>query len=102
MRCVADGGDACRSRGDTTSNSLHHVHKPTPRKHRPPEDLRIVSSILRHLVLAAWGELTYRFGILMKGASPQQFVKVALVLPTEFAYARDVLRGIIAATRERN
>jgi LacI family transcriptional regulator len=31
-----------------------------------------------------------------------QFVRVALVLPTEYAYARDVLRGIIAATRERN
>jgi LacI family transcriptional regulator len=27
---------------------------------------------------------------------------IALVLPTEFAYARGVLRGIIAATRERN
>ena len=27
---------------------------------------------------------------------------MALVLPTEFAYARGVLRGIIAATRERN
>jgi LacI family transcriptional regulator len=31
-----------------------------------------------------------------------KFVHVALVLPTEFAYARGVLRGIIAATRERN
>jgi LacI family transcriptional regulator len=30
------------------------------------------------------------------------FVRVALVLPTEFAYARDVLHGIVAATRERN
>ena len=30
------------------------------------------------------------------------FVRVALVLPTEYAYARSVLRGIIAATRERN
>jgi LacI family transcriptional regulator len=29
-------------------------------------------------------------------------VRVALVLPTEYAYARAVLRGIIAATRERN
>ena len=29
-------------------------------------------------------------------------VRVALVLPTEFAYARDVLHGIVAATRERN
>jgi LacI family transcriptional regulator len=28
--------------------------------------------------------------------------RVALVLPTEFAYARDVLHGIVAATRERN
>src|SRR6202034_1675021 len=31
-----------------------------------------------------------------------KFVHIALVLPTEFAYARGVLRGIIAATRERN
>ena len=31
-----------------------------------------------------------------------KFVHVALVLPTEFAYARGVLRGIIAATRQRN
>ena len=31
-----------------------------------------------------------------------KFVRVALVLPTEYAYARGVLRGIIAATRERN
>src|SRR5262249_5444345 len=31
-----------------------------------------------------------------------QFLRVALVLPTEYAYARGVLRGIIAATRERN
>jgi LacI family transcriptional regulator len=31
-----------------------------------------------------------------------RFVHVALVLPTEFAYARGVLRGIIAATRQRN
>lgn len=30
------------------------------------------------------------------------FTRVALVLPTEFAYARGVLRGIIAATRARN
>jgi LacI family transcriptional regulator len=35
-------------------------------------------------------------------ASPARFVRVALVLPTEFAYARAVLAGIIAATRERN
>jgi len=34
--------------------------------------------------------------------SRAKFVHVALVLPTEFAYARGVLRGIIAATRERN
>ena len=34
--------------------------------------------------------------------TPAKFVHVALVLPTEFAYARGVLRGIIAATRERN
>jgi len=33
---------------------------------------------------------------------PNKFVHIALVLPTEFAYARGVLRGIIAATRERN
>jgi LacI family transcriptional regulator len=31
-----------------------------------------------------------------------EFVRVVLVLPTEYAYAREVLRGIIAATRERN
>jgi LacI family transcriptional regulator len=31
-----------------------------------------------------------------------KFIHIALVLPTEFAYARGVLRGIIAATRERN
>src|SRR5687768_12291488 len=29
-------------------------------------------------------------------------IRVALVLPTEFAHARDVLHGIVAATRERN
>jgi LacI family transcriptional regulator len=34
--------------------------------------------------------------------STAPFVRVALVLPTEFAYARDVLHGIVAATRERN
>jgi LacI family transcriptional regulator len=34
--------------------------------------------------------------------SETRFVRVALVLPTEFAYARGVLSGIIAATRERN
>lgn len=33
---------------------------------------------------------------------PKNFRRVALVLPTEFAYARGVLRGIIAATRARN
>lgn len=32
----------------------------------------------------------------------RKFLHIALVLPTEFAYARGVLRGIIAATRERN
>jgi LacI family transcriptional regulator len=31
-----------------------------------------------------------------------KFLHIALVLPTEYAYARGVLRGIIAATRERN
>jgi LacI family transcriptional regulator len=31
-----------------------------------------------------------------------KFVHIALVLPTEYAYGRGVLRGIIAATRERN
>lgn len=36
------------------------------------------------------------------GRRRENFVRVALVLPTEFAYARAVLRGIIAATRERN
>lgn len=35
-------------------------------------------------------------------AKSSGFVRVALVLPTEFAYARGVLRGIIAATRDRN
>src|SRR5688500_7703897 len=35
-------------------------------------------------------------------ASPAGSVRIALVLPTEFAYARDVLHGIVAATRERN
>ena len=38
----------------------------------------------------------------MGETSRAKFVHVALVLPTEFAYARGVLRGIIAATRERN
>lgn len=32
----------------------------------------------------------------------EKFLRVAIVLPTEYAYARGVLRGIIAATRERN
>jgi LacI family transcriptional regulator len=36
----------------------------------------------------------------MSARSP--LIRVALVLPTEFASARDVLHGIIAATRERN
>lgn len=31
-----------------------------------------------------------------------EFVRIALVLPTEYSYARGVMRGIIAATRERN
>src|SRR4051812_44274237 len=34
--------------------------------------------------------------------SSNSFIRVALVLPTEFASARDVLHGIVAATRERN
>ena len=38
----------------------------------------------------------------MSNSSSTKIVRVALVLPTEFAYARGVLRGIIAATRERN
>jgi LacI family transcriptional regulator len=38
----------------------------------------------------------------MSARKPVRFVRVALVLPTEYAYARGVLRGIIAATRERN
>src|SRR5688572_5638559 len=38
----------------------------------------------------------------LRKPQPTKFVRVALVLPTEFAYARGVLRGIIAATRERN
>ena len=33
---------------------------------------------------------------------PKNSVRVALVLPTEYAYARSVMRGIVAATRERN
>ena len=37
----------------------------------------------------------------LKKTSNAEFVRVALVLPTEFAYARGVLRGIIAATRQR-
>jgi LacI family transcriptional regulator len=36
------------------------------------------------------------------GPTPPKFVHIAVVLPTEYAYARGVLRGIIAATRERN
>ncbi len=32
----------------------------------------------------------------------QKFIRVALVLPTEFAYARGVMQGIIYATRQRN
>lgn len=31
-----------------------------------------------------------------------EFIRIALVLPTEYSYARGVLRGVIAATRERN
>lgn len=38
----------------------------------------------------------------MSVTAPSNFTRVALVLPTEFAYARSVLRGVIAATRERN
>ncbi|HWB52816.1 MAG TPA: substrate-binding domain-containing protein [Tepidisphaeraceae bacterium] len=38
----------------------------------------------------------------MRSKHQRQFVHIALVLPTEFDYARGVLRGIIAATRERN
>jgi LacI family transcriptional regulator len=38
----------------------------------------------------------------MPGSKSVRFVRVALVLPTEYAYARGVLRGIIAATRARN
>src|SRR3954464_7128976 len=38
----------------------------------------------------------------MAGARASKTVRVALVLPTEYAYARGVMRGIIAATRERN
>jgi LacI family transcriptional regulator len=36
------------------------------------------------------------------GRRQRTFARIALVLPTEYAYARAVLRGIIAATRERN
>jgi LacI family transcriptional regulator len=38
----------------------------------------------------------------MKAAAASNFIRVALVLPTEYAYGRGVLRGIIAATRARN
>lgn len=38
----------------------------------------------------------------MPSTNSAKFVRIALVLPTEFAYARAVLAGIIAATRERN
>ncbi len=38
----------------------------------------------------------------MASSKPAKIVRVALVLPTEYAYARGVMRGIIAATRERN
>jgi LacI family transcriptional regulator len=35
-------------------------------------------------------------------ARSTRMVRIAVVLPTEFAYARDVMRGILEATRERN
>lgn len=38
----------------------------------------------------------------MSHSKRSRTVRVALVLPTEYAYARGVMRGIIAATRERN
>ena len=38
----------------------------------------------------------------MAESDVSKFLHIALVLPTEYAYARGVLRGIIAATRERN
>jgi LacI family transcriptional regulator len=38
----------------------------------------------------------------MRRSDGAGFVRVALVLPTEYAYARGVLRGIIARTRQRN
>ena len=47
------------------------------------------------------GDGAVQTAALPKG-KPAKFVHVALVLPTEFAYARGVLRGIIAATRQRN
>src|SRR5215510_263611 len=38
----------------------------------------------------------------MARRSKRTFARIALVLPTEYAYARAVMRGIISATRERN
>ena len=37
-----------------------------------------------------------------RSARSSKFIRVALVLPTEYAYARAVMRGIVSATRERN
>src|SRR4051812_47397675 len=57
--------------------------------------LRIRTSLLR--------QLDFADTIWLDMPSPQpKFIRIALVLPTEFAYARAVLRGVIAATRERN
>jgi LacI family transcriptional regulator, galactose operon repressor len=57
----------------------------------------MIPSPLRQSRRPVW----YSVGTLPSSDSAK-FVRVALVLPTEFAYARGVLRGIIAATRERN
>ena len=38
----------------------------------------------------------------MPASKSSNFIRVALVLPTEYAYARSVMRGIVGATRERN
>ena len=51
-------------------------------------------------VVAARAKHTYVMPVPRRTA--QRFVRVALVLPTEYAYARNVMRGIVAATRARN
>jgi LacI family transcriptional regulator len=58
-------------------------------------ELRIDNSNLRQ-------EISGEYNAAVPATNSAKFVRVALVLPTEFAYARAVLAGIIAATRERN